>query len=171
MKVLLTVAAAALERIMHKSAPPHGPKEEKMKSIALGLATLVLASPAAAQTAIPSEIADGMYITVDEVRANSMDTFEYFAGPSGGPISKQEFISTEVPDNILANASEGALLERLFGLIDANSDGQISLSEWRSGINRDLQFADQNSDGRITLKELSNARENMSFGDALGMVL
>ena len=71
---------------------------------------------------------------------------------------------------MLANKPERALLEKLFGLLDANSDGQVSISEWNSRIERDLQFADQNGDGRITLKELANARQNVSFGETLGMV-
>ena len=140
-----------------------------MKWIAMGAATLALAGPAAAQTGLPASITDGMYITVAEVRSNAVDTFEHFAGPNGGPISRQQFLSTDVPSNVLANRPERALLEKLFGLLDANGNGEVSLSEWRSRINRDLQFADQNSDGRITLKELANARQNMSIGDALGM--
>ncbi|WP_126172246.1 hypothetical protein [Altericroceibacterium xinjiangense] len=142
-----------------------------MKWTVLGAVGLVLslAHPAVAQN-LPSEVTDGMYITVDEVRSNSMDTFEFFAGPSGGPISKQQFVSSEVPSDVMPNKPERPLLEKLFGLLDADSNGQLTLSEWRSRINRDLAFADQNSDGRITLKELANARKNMGVGDALGMV-
>lgn len=131
---------------------------------------LNLPAAALAQSEVPSDIADGMYITVEEVRANSEQTFAFFAGADGGPISRQEFVTADVPSTIIADKPERPLLERLFGLLDANGDGQLSRTEWRDRINRDLQFADANGDGRITLKELSNARANMSVGDALGMV-
>jgi Ca2+-binding EF-hand superfamily protein len=111
-----------------------------------------------------------MYITLAEVRANSEKTYQYFAGAGGSPISEQQFLSVRVPDDVLENSSKSDFLKRLFGLLDADSDGQVTFSEWQNQIDRDLQFADENGDGRITLKELSNARENMSFGDALGMV-
>lgn len=141
-----------------------------MKWKTFGILGLVTAAPALAQTPIPQDVTDGMYVTVAEVRSNSMDTFEAFAGPDGGPISRQEFVSTRVPDDIYPNKAEAPQLERLFGLLDANSDGQLTLGEWRDRINKDLGFADQNSDGRISMKELTNARQNMSIGDTLGMV-
>lgn len=140
-----------------------------LKLAMLGLIAGSLSGPALAQS-IPDQIADGMYVTVDEVRAKSVDTFEFFAGPDGGLIKRERFVSTDMPNDLLPDQPEEALLERLFGLLDANGDGQITLSEWRSRINRDLEFADQNGDGQITLQELSNARQNMSFGESLGMI-
>ncbi len=133
-------------------------------------AILALASPIHAQNTLPGQIADDFYITLAEIRANSLDTFLYFSGPSGGPISKQEFVTTNLPSGILENQPKRPLLERLFGMLDANSNGEVSLFEWKSGLDRDLEFADQNNDGRITLKELSNVRQNMNFGDAIEMI-
>lgn len=133
-------------------------------------AILALASPVHAQNTLPAHIADDLYITLAEIRANSLDTFLFFSGPDGGPISKQEFVTTNLPDGVLEKQLERPLLERLFGLLDANSNGELSLFEWKSGIDRDLKFADQNNDGRITLKELSTARQNMNFGDAIEMI-
>ena len=117
-----------------------------------------------AQTGIPDEIADGFYVRVAAVRANSTKTYEYFAGPGGAPIAREQFPSTRVPDDVLEHTFEVALLKRLFGLLDANGDGQATLCEWQNQISHDLQFADENGDGRITLRELSNARENLGFG-------
>lgn len=128
-----------------------------------------IASPAAAQSDVPSSVADGMYITVAEVRSNSMDVFQAFAGADGGPIPKERFLSTEIGE-LVPNTPNRKALEKLFSALDANSNGQLTLSEWQRRLDRDLQFADQNEDGKITLKELANARKNMSFGDALGMV-
>lgn len=136
----------------------------------LGASCLLLSSPALAEASLPQDVTDGMYITVDEIRANSVDVFDYFAGPDGGPISRGQFSSADLPDDIFPSKPGKPQLERLFGLLDANSDGQLTLREWKSRIGKDLQFADQNSDGRITLKELSNARQNMSLGDTLSMV-
>ena len=129
-----------------------------------------LASPAAGQTDLPADVADGMYVTVAEIRSNSFDTFQAFAGTGGGPISKEQFVSTNLPDHVVPDESDSEVLGRLFNELDANSDGQVTLSEWKDGLDTDLQFADQNGDGRVTLKELSNARENMNFGDALGVM-
>ena len=126
--------------------------------------------PAAAQTDLPPEVLDGMYITVAEIRSNSMDTFQTFAGPDGGPIAKDEFVATPLPSSLLPNKSEEELMTRLFSLLDANSDGKLTLGEWRDRLDKDLQFADQNDDGRITLRELSNAKQNLGFGEALGLV-
>lgn len=141
-----------------------------MKALAFAALLVSLPSAAAAQSDLPGAITDGMYMTLAEIRSNSMDAFEVFAGPEGGPIARSEFVSTKVPPGTLESESERQLLDRLFGVLDANSNGEVSLSEWRSGLEKDLQFADQNDDGRVTLKELANAKANMSFGDALGMV-
>lgn len=141
-----------------------------MKTIALSAFVSALAAPAVAQTGLPAEVGDGMYVTIDEIRANSIDTFQAFAGPDGGPISRSRFVSAEIPEDVLPNQPEQAMLERLFGALDANGNGAVSLSEWRNRLERDLEFADQNGDGRITLNELANARANMSFGEAVGMI-
>ncbi len=133
-------------------------------------AILALASPVHAQNTLPAHMADDLYITLAEIRANSLDTFLFFSGPDGGPISKQKFVTTNLPDGVLEKQPDRPLLERLFGMLDANSNGELSLFEWKSGIDRDLKFADQNNDGRITLKELSTARQNMNFGDAIEMI-
>lgn len=141
-----------------------------MKALAIAALMVSLPSAAAAQSDLPGAITDGMYMTLAEIRSNSMDAFEVLAGPEGGPIARSQFVSTKVPPGTLESKSERQLLDRLFGVLDANSNGEVSLSEWRSGLEKDLQFADQNDDGRVTLKELANAKPNMSFGDALGMV-
>ncbi|MET1755938.1 hypothetical protein ABVV53_10780 [Novosphingobium sp. RD2P27] len=135
----------------------------------LGLAAALASKPAFAQTNLPSELTDGMYITLAEIRSNSMDAFEVFAGPQGGPISKQQFLSPGFPKTFWKTSLSGPFW-RLFTAMDANGDGQVALSEWRSRTERDLQFADGNGDGRVTLKELANARKSMSFGESLGLM-
>ncbi|MEI4235315.1 hypothetical protein [Roseovarius sp. D22-M7] len=62
------------------------------------------------------------------------------------------------------------LLQGLFSVLDMNSDGELTRAEWNERIESDLAFADANEDGRITLEELSNARENIGIGDALGLI-
>ena len=127
-----------------------------------------LALPAAAQEGLPKAVTDGMYVTVAEVRAKSESTFEAFAGPGATKVTREKFVSTKVPASIMPS-SGGNLLGKLFSLLDANSDGTLTISEWRQRLQKDIQFADENGDGKITLKELANARKNMSVGDALGM--
>ena len=134
------------------------------------LLLMAVASPAFGQANFPADVTDGFYITLEEIRANSAAVFETFAGPGGGPISQEQFVSTELPQDIVPGESDRALLERLFGVLDANDDGQLTRAEWNEQIETDLAFADQNEDGRITLKELANARENLGIGDAIGMV-
>lgn len=134
---------------------------------ALALAA-ALVSPAAAQDALPKSVTDGMYVTVAEVRAKSDSTFEAFAGPGASSVTRDKFVSTKIPASIMPN-SGGDLLGKLFSLLDANSDGTLTISEWRERLQKDIQFADENGDGKITLKELAKARQNMSVGDALEM--
>lgn len=125
---------------------------------------------AQAESALPQQVSDGFYVTLEEVRENSSETFMAFAGPGGGPVSREEFISTELGDRIGSAEDNTQLLDRLFGHLDVDGNGQLTREEWSQQINKDLSFADANDDGRITLKELSNARENMSVGDAIGML-
>ena len=131
---------------------------------------VALLAAALAPTDFPPEVTDGMYITLEEVRANSARTFAAFAGPRGNAVSKKDFVSTRLPANILPQTPDRTLLSSLFKGLDANGDDRLTRQEWNSRIERDLGFADQNSDGRVTLKELANARGNMSVGDALGML-
>lgn len=137
---------------------------------ATAISAAAVAPPALAQIDVPDEIADGLYVTLAEIRANSEETFRLFAGPDGGPVARKEFVATDLPASIGPAGSDRQLLARLFGRLDADGDGRLTRAEWNQRIERDLKFADQNDDGRVTLKELSNARRNMSFGDALGMM-
>lgn len=142
-----------------------------MKNLTLcSLLTVALACPAFAQTDLPQDVTDGFYITLEEVRANSREVFNSFAGPDGGPVSQDEFVSTELPADVVPGETDRQLLQELFGVLDADGDGQLTLAEWEDRIERDLSFADENGDGRITLKELANARENLGLGDAIGMI-
>ena len=138
---------------------------------ALPAAAIILGGIVTADAAVdlPPEVTDGFYVTLEEVRANSAALFDAFAGPDGGPISRREFISTDLPDKIVPQQHEGQLLERLFSALDANGDGQLTWVEWDQRISMDLEFADQDEDGRITLKELANAPENLGIGEALGL--
>lgn len=137
---------------------------KSLAALALGAA---LSSPAAAQDDLPKTVTDGMYVTVGEVRSKSERTFEAFAGPGATSVSRDRFVSTNLPATILPSQPHRALLGNLFSLLDANSDGTLTISEWRQRLNKDIQFADENGDGKITLKELAKARKNMSLGDAL----
>ena len=142
-----------------------------MLRIALGAVALAtFAAQVQAETALPQEVTDNFYVTLEEVRKHSGDTFTAFAGPGGGPISKEEFVSTELADRVGPAGDNPQLLDRLFGHLDVDGNGQLTREEWSQQINRDLSFADANDDGRITLKELSNARENIGVGDAIGML-
>ena len=131
--------------------------------LALGAAMI---SPAAAQDGLPKSVTDGMYVTVAEVRQKSEKTFEAFAGPGATSVTREKFVSTKVPASIMPN-SGGDLLAKLFSLLDANSDGTLTISEWRQRLQKDIQFADENGDAKITLKELAKARQNMGVGEAL----
>ena len=133
-------------------------------------AALLPTCAASAQSSLPTDVTDGMYITVAEIRSNSMDAFQVFAGPEGGPISKQQFLSTQVPSSILPSQPEQQLLERLFSRLDTNGDGKVTLNEWNSRLDMDLQFADEDGNGKVTLKELARAKQNLGFGEAMGMV-
>lgn len=149
-----------------------------MESVARGVAAAVMAAaaglPAAAQSGdqgrLPQQVADDFYVTVQEVRANSRATFESFGGAGGQPVSKQEFVTTDLAERIGPSGSNERLLGRLFDLLDADDSGKVTLAEWNQQIEQDLSFADGNGDGRISLKELSNARKNMGVGDALGLI-
>ena len=136
--------------------------------------TAALGFPAAlaAQGALdlPDEVMDGFSITLAEVRANSEAVFDAFASTDSREISRQEFLSKKLPERISPAQSDGQLLEKLFKVLDVDGDGQVTRAEWNRRLDEDLTFADEDEDGRITLKELANARENLSFGDALGMI-
>jgi Ca2+-binding EF-hand superfamily protein len=119
---------------------------------------------------LPQAVADGFYVTLQEVRAHSRETFESFAGPGGGPVPRDQFVSTELAEPIGPSGRNQQLLGRLFNLLDTDDSGSVSRAEWDTQIRKDLSFADANVDGRISLKELANARENMGFGEALGLV-
>jgi Ca2+-binding EF-hand superfamily protein len=128
------------------------------------------ASPGLSQSPLPSSVTDGMYITLAEVRANAARMFDLIAGSDGGPIPKSEFVSVKLPKDILPDTADQTLLAKLFEQLDADGDDRLTRQEWERRINRDLSFADSNGDGRVSMKELANARQNMSLGDALGMV-
>lgn len=137
------------------------------------LATVVLAAlalPAGAGSPLPQSVTDGFYITLEEVRQKSAETFRAFAGPNGPPITQEQFVGTDLPPEVGPEGRDPALLRSLFGQLDVDGNGRLTRQEWDEQIASDLSFADGNGDGRITLKELSNARENMGVGDALGML-
>lgn len=142
-----------------------------MKHVLSGAAmSAALVGAAAAEPAdFPREFVQGFYVTLEEVRHNSAQVFEAFAGPEGGPIPREDFVSTELPSGVVPGQPDRQLLDDLFAGLDANGDGELTREEWNERLSMDLEFADQNGDGRITLKELSNARENLGLGDAIGM--
>jgi Ca2+-binding EF-hand superfamily protein len=140
------------------------------RKVAPVLLAIAVASPAFGQVDLPESVTDGFYVTLQEIRANSQQVFDSFAGSSDGRISKNEFVSMELPADLLPSQDSGQLLQRLFGVLDADGDGHLTRAEWNEQIGKDLSFVDQNGDGRITLKELSNARENVGLGDAIGMI-
>lgn len=149
-----------------------------MKHRKAGLLAAAMAAtawlPAQAQTGsrgeLPQAVADGFYVTLQEVRTHSRETFESFAGPGGAPVPKDQFVSTELAEPVGPSGRNRQLLGRLFDLLDTDDSGRLTQAEWNDQIRADLSFADGNGDGRISLKELANARENMAFGEALGLI-
>ena len=135
---------------------------------------LVLAIPAvtSAQETIdlPTDVIEGFYITLDDVRTRSDKVYDALAGAAGDPISKDDFVETKLPDKVVPEDTDRELLQKLFGVLDVNGNGQLTRAEWNERINSDLTFADANDDGKITLKELSRARQNIGIGDALEMI-
>lgn len=119
---------------------------------------------------LPPDVIEGFYITLDDVRAKSNEVYDALASAAGDPISKDEFVGTQLPDKVVPEETDRELLQRLFSVLDMNADGQLTRAEWNERIESDLAFVDENEDGKITLKELSNARENIGIGDALGMI-
>ncbi len=135
---------------------------------------LVLAIPAitSAQETIdlPPDVIEGFYITLDDVRARSDKVYDTLAGAAGDPISKDDFVETQLPDKVVPEDTDRELLQKLFSVLDMNADGQLTRAEWNERIESDLTVSDENEDGKITLKELSRARENIDIGDALEMI-
>ncbi|MGY9049895.1 MAG: hypothetical protein ACKVKF_23360 [Rhodobacterales bacterium] len=135
---------------------------------------LVLAIPtftsAQQSLELPPDVVEGFYVTLDDVRAKSDAVYDALAGAAGDPISKSNFTARNLPDNIVPEETDRELLQNLFGLLDANGDGQLTRAEWDERIASDLRSADENEDGKITLGELSHARENLSIGDALKII-
>ncbi len=135
---------------------------------------LVLALPAFTSAEevleLPPDVVEGFYVTLDDVRAQSDDVYDALAGAAGDPISRSDFTGRNLPDHIVPEQTDRELLERLFSLLDANGDGQLTRAEWNERITSDLRSADANEDGKITLGELSRARENLSIGDALNII-
>ena len=127
-------------------------------------------SAALAQTGFPPSVSDGSYVTLEEIRANSKKVFTTFAGPGGGPIRRETFVTRDLPPGVKLDGKNQELLPNLFTALDGNGDGLVTRAEWNSRIEMDIAFADENGDGRITLKELANARENMGISDAVGML-
>lgn len=119
---------------------------------------------------LPPDVIEGFYITLDDVRARSDEVYDVLAGAAGDPISKDFFVGAKLPDKVVPEQANRELLQRLFGVLDMNSNGKLTRAEWNQRIESDLAFADENEDGKVTLKELSNARENIGIGDALGMI-
>ena len=142
-----------------------------MRNPALAAAVLAtFALPAGASSPLPASVTDGFYVTLEEVRQKSGETFRAFAGPDGPPITQEQFVNTELPPEAGPEGRNPDLLRNLFAKLDIDGDGRLTRQEWDEQIASDLAFADENEDGRITLKELSNARENMGIGAALGMM-
>lgn len=135
---------------------------------------LVLALPAFTSAEevleLPPDVVEGFYVTLDDVRAKSDEVYDALAGVAGDPISKSDFVGRNLPEDIVPKQTDRELLQNLFGLLDANGDGQLTRAEWNERIASDLSSADENEDGKITLEELSRARENLSIGDALKMI-
>ncbi|WP_404384294.1 peptidoglycan-binding protein [Caenispirillum salinarum] len=119
---------------------------------------------------LPPDVIEGFYITLDDVRAKSDQVYDALAGAAGDPISKDDFVTTKLPDKVVPEDADRELLQKLFSVLDMNDDGKLTRAEWRERIESDLAFADENEDGKITLKELSRARENIGIGDALRMI-
>lgn len=139
-------------------------------AIAAGLLSASTSFPTLAVSgSLPDSVSDGSAVTLEEVRANAVRIFNALGGEDG-PISKREFVATELRPGIGPRGGEDRLLERLFGLLDADGDGRLTRTEWMHQIERDLAFADANNDGRITIEELANARDNMGVGEAIGML-
>ena len=136
-------------------------------SAALGLPAAVAAQ---GTLDLPDDVMDGFSITLAEVRANSDAVFNAFASTGTREISRQEFLRKKLPERVSPSQSDTQLLEKLFEVLDVDGDGQVTRAEWNQRLDEDLTFADEDEDGRITLKELANARENLSSGDALGMI-
>lgn len=119
---------------------------------------------------LPPDVVEGFYVTLDDIRARSDKVYDALAGAAGDPISRSDFVGRNLPEHIVPKQTDRALLEKLFGLLDVNGDGHLTREEWNERIVSDLSSADENGDGKITLGELSRARENLSIGDALGML-
>ena len=138
--------------------------------IPLSFAFAAFTYSAQAELDLPQEVIEGMYITVSEVRSNSQAVFEAFAGDGDDRVTREAFVSSDLPPEVMSGEPDRKMLSDLFPKLDANDDGTLTQDEWNRRIERDLAFADENEDGRITLRELSNARENMGIGDALERV-
>ncbi len=119
---------------------------------------------------LPPDVVEGFYVTLDDVRARSDAVYDALAGAAGEPISKSDFTGRNLPDDIVPEQTDRELLQKLFGLLDGNGDGQLTRAEWNERIASDLGSADANEDGKITLGELSRARENLNIGDALDII-
>lgn len=141
---------------------------------------VVLALPAAAQQradrpadrsggyALPPAALDSLYVTLEDVRRHSREIFDRLSGGGEGPIPRKTFLAARLPERVVAADKRRELLERLFGLLDADGDGRLTRHEWNDRIDSDMRFADRNDDGRITLDELANAKRNLGLGDLLG---
>lgn len=116
------------------------------------------------------DVIEGFYITLDDVRARSDELYDALARAAGDPITEADFVGRRLPDKVVPEDTDRDLLQGLFSVLDMNSDGELTRAEWNKRIESDLVFADANEDGRITLQELSNARENIGIGDALGLI-
>lgn len=125
---------------------------------------------ALAERGLPQDVVDGAPITLEEVRANSKAVFDAIAGQDGGPVSRQEFLETEIPGHVLPARPDRGVLDSLFTTLDADGDGSLTRAEWNARIESDLQMLDADGDGEITVEELANARENIGFGDAVEMI-
>ncbi len=117
---------------------------------------------------LPGTVVDDSTITLQEIRRSSDRIFNALGG--GNAVSRSQFVAADLPPEVVRSKPDAKALGRLFGLLDVDGNGQLSRAEWDAQIEKDLQFADQDGDGRVTLKELSNARENVGFGDAIGML-
>ncbi|MCZ0814138.1 hypothetical protein N5A93_18100 [Roseovarius sp. EGI FJ00037] len=138
---------------------------------ALLLALVVPAVTSAQEkVTLPPDVIEGFYITLDDVRARSDELYDALARAAGDPISEEDFVGRRLPDKVVPEDTDRDLLQRMFSVLDMNGDGQLTRTEWNERIESDLAFADANEDGRITLEELSNARENIGIGDALGLI-